>query len=139
MNLSDNGLHLIEQFEGTVLHVYLDSVNKPTVGVGHLIVPADNLKLGDTITQQQADDFLRSDVASAERAVNALNVPLTQNQFDALVSFTFNLGAGGLRQLVKQGMAQVPSRLLLFDHAGGKVVKGLTNRRKAERSLYLTP
>jgi lysozyme len=74
----------------------------------------------------------------AEAAVNRLGMTLTDNQFAALVSFTFNLGAGNLNKVMKNGLAAVPDRILLFDHAGGKVLPGLTRRRQAERALYLT-
>ena len=71
-------------------------------------------------------------------AANRLGLTITDNQFAALVSFTFNLGAGNLNKLMKRGLAAVPDRILLFDYAGGKVLPGLTRRRQAERSLYLT-
>jgi lysozyme len=139
VNISQNGLDFLKRWEGVRRRVYLDSVRKPTVGVGHLILPEDNLKVGDVINEEDVDRFLRQDVRIAETAVNALNQPLTQNQFDALVSFTFNLGWGGLKKLVRNGLAAVPNRILLFDHAGGKQIKGLTRRRAAERALFLTP
>jgi lysozyme len=97
------------------------------------------VKPGQTITQQQAQAFLQQDLGVAEAAVNSKGLALTDNQFAALVSFTFNLGAGNLNKLLKNGLAAVPARILLFDHAGGKVLPGLTRRRTAERALYLTP
>jgi lysozyme len=75
----------------------------------------------------------------AEAAVNKLGLNLTDNQFAALVSFTFNLGAGNLNKLMSQGLAAASDRILLFDHAGGMVLPGLTRRRQAERALFLTP
>lgn len=139
MKISQNGLDFLKRWEGVRRKVYLDSVRKPTVGVGHLILPQDGLKVGDVISDAQVDAFLRQDVRIAEKAVNALNLPLTQNQFDALVSFTFNLGGGGLKKLLKHGFVFVPRRLLLFNKAGRplKVIRGLTNRRIAERELFL--
>jgi lysozyme len=129
------GLSLIESFEGLRLNSYQDSVGVWTIGYGH----TKGVKPGQTITQQQAQAFLQQDLATAEGAVNNLGLQLTDNQFAALVSFAFNVGAGNLQKLLKNGLPAVPDRILLFDHAGGKVLKGLTRRREAERALYLTP
>ena len=129
------GLQLIESFEGLRLTSYQDSVGVWTIGYGHTL----GVKPGQTITQQQAQAFLQQDLSIAEGAVNQKNLPLNGNQFAALVSFTFNLGAGNLNKLLKNGLAAVPDRILLFDHAGGKALPGLTRRRQAERALYLTP
>jgi len=129
------GLTLIESFEGLRLNSYQDSVGVWTIGYGH----TQGVKQGQTITQQQAQAFLQQDLGVAEAAVNRLGLTLTDNQFAALVSFTFNLGAGNLNKLLKNGLAAVPDRILLFDHAGGRALPGLTRRRQAERALYLTP
>jgi|ERR1041385_1966902 lysozyme len=129
------GLSLIESFEGLRLNSYQDSVGVWTIGYGH----TKGVKAGQTITQQQAQAFLQQDLSTAEAAVNKLGLNLTGNQFSALVSFTFNVGAGNLQKLLKNGLAAVPDRILLFDHAGGKVLKGLTRRRQAEQQLYLKP
>ena len=137
MNQTTNqaGLQLIESFEGLRLNSYQDSVGVWTIGYGH----TQGVKQGQTITQQQAQAFLQQDLSVAEAAVNRLGLTLTDNQFAALVSFTFNLGAGNLNKLMKNGLAAVPDRILLFDHAGGRALPGLTRRRQAERALYLTP
>ena len=137
MNQTTNqaGLQLIESFEGLRLNSYQDSVGVWTIGYGH----TQGVKQGQTITQQQAQAFLQQDLGVAEAAVNRLGLTLTDNQFAALVSFTFNLGAGNLNKLMKNGLAAVPDRILLFDHAGGRALPGLTRRRQAERALYLTP
>ena len=129
------GLQLIESFEGLRLTSYQDSVGVWTIGYGH----TQGVQPNQTITQQQAQAFLQQDLAVAESAVNKLGLTLTDNQFAALVSFTFNLGAGNLNKLVSQGLAATPDRILLFDHAGGRVLPGLTRRRQAERALFLTP
>jgi lysozyme len=129
------GLTLIESFEGLRLNSYQDSVGVWTIGYGH----TRGVGPGQTITQLQAQAFLQQDLGVAEAAVNSHNLTLTDNQFAALVSFTFNLGGGNLNKLLSQGLAAVPDRILLFDHAGGKVLPGLTRRRTAERALYLTP
>jgi lysozyme len=132
---NDAGLQLIESFEGLRLTSYQDSVGVWTIGYGH----TQGVRQGQTITQQQAQAFLQQDLGVAEAAVNRLGLTLTDNQFAALVSFTFNLGAGNLNKLMKNGLAAVPDRILLFDHAGGRALPGLTRRRQAERALYLTP
>lgn len=134
--INDAGLKLIQEFEGTRLTVYNDSVGKPTVGTGHLVLPQDNLRVGDIITQDRADQLLRSDLQVAERAVEhvlaSIKLTVNDNQFAALVSFAFNLGEGRVYQLL-----DIPERMMQYNHAGGKVVAGLTRRRKAERDLFL--
>jgi len=132
---NEAGLRLIESFEGLRLTSYQDSVRVWTIGYGH----TKGVTHGQTITQQQAEAFLQQDLAEAEAAVNGHRLTLTDNQFAALVSFTFNLGAGNLAKLLKNGLESVPDRIPLFNHAGGKVLAGLTRRRAAERELYLTP
>ena len=133
--INQAGLQLIESFEGLRLQSYQDSVGVWTIGYGHTL----GVKPGQTITQPQAEAFLQQDLGVAEAAVNGLGQTLTDNQFAALVSFTFNLGGGNLKFLFKNGIAAVPDRILLFDHAGGRQLPGLTRRRQAERALYLTP
>lgn len=133
--INDAGLKLVESFEGLRLTAYQDSVGVWTIGYGH----TKGVTQGQTITQQQAEAFLQQDLGVAEAAVNGLGLTLTDNQFAALVSFTFNLGGGNLNKLLKNGLAAVPDRILLFDHAGGKQLAGLTRRRQAERALYVTP
>ena len=132
---NDAGLKLIESFEGLRLTAYQDSVGVWTIGYGH----TKGVKQGQTITQQQAERFLQQDLAVAEAAVNRLGLTLSDNQFAALVSSTFNLGAGNLTKLLKNGLAAAADRILLFDHAGGKALPGLRRRRTAERALFLTP
>lgn len=134
------GLQLIQSFEGLRLIGYRDTVGLPTVGWGHLIVPADNLHVGSIITRLQADALLYADLAKAENAVTTLaGTSLTDNQFAALVSFTFNAGIGNLAKLLRRGLLATPNRLLLFVFARGKKLSGLIRRRGAERKLYLQP
>lgn len=90
MKTSNKGIELIKQFEGLRLKAYRDSGGKWTIGYGH----TGGVKSGDVITAQQANDFLIRDIKMAENAINGLNLNLTQNQFDALVSFVFNVGTG---------------------------------------------
>ena len=139
--INQAGLQLIEDFEGLKLKVYKDPVSIPTVGYGHVVRIQDELKVGDTITRERAEDFLKEDLTVAERAVRSAfgAGTLTDNQFSSLVSFGFNLGPENLRKLIKNGLQSVPQRLLLFNRAGGHELPGLVRRRKAERDLFLTP
>lgn len=130
-------LDLIRLFEGERLKVYLDPIGKPTVGVGHLVRPKDKLKVGQRITKAQSEAFLIEDLKVAEEDVDSLGLYLTANQHGALTSFSFNLGRSNLHKLVSKGIPHIADRLLMFDHAAGKVLAGLTRRRKAERKLFL--
>ena len=143
MRINQAGIDLIKQFEGLSLVSYQDSVGVWTIGIGHVGPDAYE---GRHITQEQADDLLRHDLEHAETAIDSLVlVPLTDNQFAALVSFTFNLGAGALRgstllRLLNDGdYNEAASQLLHWNHAGGHVLAGLTRRRQAERELFLKP
>lgn len=146
--LSDNGLKLIQGFEGfhraidngERAQAYRDAVGVLTIGWGHTrTVSSEDM----VITRAKAEDLLRQDVASAESAVNkSVSVALNQNQFDGLVSFVFNLGATNFRKstLLKKlnngNYAEVPSELLRWVNAGGKPLPGLVRRRKAEATLF---
>jgi lysozyme len=134
------GLDLVKSFEKCVLHPYDDGAGYMTIGWGHLIRRGEHF---DKITQAEADELLRHDLADAEHAVESqVKVPLTDNQFGALVSFAFNVGAGGLgrssmlRALNRGEYGAVPERLKVWNKAGGKVLRGLTRRRKAEGDLF---
>lgn len=138
--ISENGLALIKRFEGCRLTAYRDSVGVWTIGYGH----TSGVSQGQTITQTQADAFLRADCAGAEKAVNRYMdiYHWNQNQFDALVSFTFNCGAGNLRTLLDGGarsIAQISEKIPAYRKAGGKVLQGLINRRAAEKALFDIP
>ena len=140
MKTSNNGLNLIKRFEGCHLTAYKDPVGIPTIGYGHI----KGVKMGMKITQAQADAYLKEDVVSAEKAVSKYSYPYTQDQFDALVSFTYNCGAGNLAKLTNNGtrtLAQISARIPAYNKAGGKELRGLVNRRAAEKALcdtYLT-
>ena len=147
MRISPRGLSLLKQFEGCILVPYKDSAGLYTIGYGHLI--ADGRTLPDSakykLTQKQADMLLQYDVIPRERAVERLcTVPLNQNEFDALVSFVFNLGAGcfqrsTIRQKLNRGDRAGAAKVLLrYNRAGGKVIKGLVNRRMAEFKLFMS-
>lgn len=138
MKISDTGLKLIEKFEGLRLKAYQDSVGVWTIGYGH----TKGVKSGDSITQAKAEEYLRSDVSTAESKVNKYldNYGFNQNQFDALVSFAFNIGnIDGLTKKGTRTISEISSKFTAYNKAGGKVLSGLTTRRKAEKSLFDTP
>ena len=101
MKINERGLSIIKQFEGCHLTAYKDPVGIPTIGYGHTA----GVKLGQTITQAQADAYLAQDVGTAEKAVSRYDDTYhwNENQFSALVSFTYNCGAGNLRKLTADG------------------------------------
>lgn len=141
MRISEKGIELIKSFEGLRLEAYLDSVDVPTIGYGH----TRGVKLGQTITQEQADALLEEDIHEFELAIQRLvHVNLTQNQFDALVSFTFNLGIGSLKQstlLKKLNAGDITGAANEFNrwvYAGGKKLTGLVKRRSAERLMFIS-
>lgn len=139
LSYSDNGLALTKQFEGLELSAYQDQVGVWTIGYGH----TKNVQPGTIITEDQATQLLLSDVAGAVTCVNnAVTYAISQNQFDALVDFVFNLGGSSLlnstllRKLNGGDVAGAAPQFLLWDHAGGKVVQGLLKRRQAEMDLF---
>ena len=136
MKTSDNGINLIKQFEGCRLKAYRCPAGIPTIGYGHTA----GVKMGQVITQQQADDFLKEDLQKYEAKVMKYNTTYkwNQNEFDAMVSFSYNLGS--IDKLTASGTrskAVIAEKILLYKKAGGKVLAGLTRRRKAERALFL--
>jgi len=134
------GLALTQEFEGCRLTAYQDQVGVWTIGYGHT---GAGVVSGLTITQDEADALLSSDIAASSSFVNqVVTVPLKQNQFNALVDFAFNLGRaalGGstlLRLLNAGNFDGAAGQFELWNHAGGKVVAGLTRRRVAEKALF---
>jgi lysozyme len=141
VELSAEGLELIKRSEGFRSHLYKDVAGFPTIGYGHRVTPPESFPGG--IGEEQAAAILAKDVLEAERAVGRLvKVPLSQGQFDALVDFCFNLGAGRLAgsSLLKDLNANRPQaagqQLLCWDHAAGAVNPGLKTRREAEFELW---
>ena len=142
LSYSDQGLALTEQFEGLQLTAYQDPVGVWTIGYGHT---GSDVQPGLTITQEQASDLLLQDVAGAVAAVNRLvTIPLTQNQFDALVDFTFNVGQGNLasstllRELNAGNTEGAADQFLVWVYAKGVELPGLVTRRQAEAALFQT-
>ncbi len=135
------GLKLIMEFEGCRLAAYQCAAGVWTIGYGHTA----GVYKGMTITQAQAEEYLKQDVAKFEKYVNnATYVPitasLTQNQFDALVSFAYNCGAGNVKKLCKGRIAaQISTAMLQYCKANGKTLAGLKRRREAEQKLFNTP
>ncbi|MDA4843602.1 lysozyme [Enterobacter hormaechei] len=145
MQTSDKGIALIKQFEGCKLTAYQDGVGVWTIGYGWT-QPLDGkpIRAGMTIKQETAERLLKTGLVSYESDVSRLvKVGLTQGQFDALVSFTYNLGARSLststllRKINAGDYAGAADEFLRWNKAGGKVLKGLTRRREAERALFL--
>lgn len=143
MKTSARGVHLIQSFEGFRAHAYRDVVGVWTIGYGF----TKGVKEGDTITKEEAADKMRRFVLPEfENAVFvACSVRPNQNQFDAMVSFAYNVGVAGFRRssVLKahnRGDTQSAARAFsLWNKAGGKVYPGLTRRRAAEAALYLEP
>ena len=141
MKFSEAGLDLIKRSEGFRPHVYKDVAGVPTVGYGHKLLAGEHFANG--IDEPTALRILALGVAGAEAAVSRMvKVPLTQGQFDALVDWTYNLGAGRLAsstmlKVLNQGhYDQALEQLMLWVHAGGKEQPGLVARRNEERILW---
>ena len=139
MRTGRDGIELIRHFEGCRFDAYLCPAGVWTIGYGHTA----GVKEGDSIDQEAAEAFLIEDLETFEQAVTRLvEVPLTQQQFDALVSWTFNLGAGNLaestllKKLNNYQYAEVPEQMMRWVRAGGKVLEGLVRRRAAEAALF---
>lgn len=144
MKTNDAGIELIKSFEGLKLSTYLDIVGVPTIGFGST---GPDIKLGMTWTEQQCIDRLKKDLQKFEKAIlAAVKVPMTSNEFAALVCWTYNVGSGAMSgsTLVKllnkdTPKTEVADQFMRWNKAGGKEVAGLTRRRKAERELFLKP
>lgn len=139
MNVSEVGIKLIEKYEGLRLTAYKPVKTEKywTIGYGHY---GADVREGMRITQAQAEAYLKIDCAKAVNAVNALGYAFNQNQFDALVSFTYNCGAGNLNSLCRgRSIAEIGEKIILYNKAGGKVLNGLVKRRAEEQALYKKP
>lgn len=144
-SLSNNGMKLLEQFEGLRLEAYLDSANIATIGWGSIRYPNGNkVKLGDKITKAQAKEYKLHDLKEFESTVNtSVKVTLTQNQYDALVSLSYNIGSGAfknstlLKKLNASDYKGSAEQFLVWNKVNSKRVQGLVNRREAERNLFI--
>jgi|SRR5690554_26037 len=141
MKTSETGIKLIERHEGLRLGAYLCPAGVWTIGYGH----TRTAKLGMSITQQRANELLRDDLRTAENAVNNQNLQLNQNQFDALVSFVFNVGSENFRnstllRKIKLNVLDpsIKTEFARWIHAKGRVLPGLVKRRGDEANLYFS-
>lgn len=145
MNISERGLDLIKEFEGFRAKPYRDAVGVPTIGYGNTFY-TDGRKVAMTdpaIDEAQATELLKAVVKRFESAVSAaVRVPLSQGQFDALVSFAYNVGVGNLQKstllrLLNSGdYTGATGQFARWNRAGGQVLAGLTRRRAAEAKLF---
>jgi lysozyme len=139
--INHDGLELIKSSEGCVLYTYDDGVGIPTIGYGH----TEGVEWGQTITQSESEQLLKQDLNYFEKEVTRLvTVPLTDNQFSALVSFAFNIGTGAfaestlLRFLNRGDYITASEQFGRWVNGGGEVMPGLVFRRSLERELFLT-
>lgn len=136
MKTSNEGIALIKQFEGFRGAAYKATPSEKyyTIGYGHY---SADVKPGDMWSKDHAERVLKNDIAWCERAVAEELGDIPQACFDALVSFTFNLGPGNLKKLCKgRTMAEICAAIILYNKAGGKTLEGLTRRRIAEQALF---
>lgn len=141
MKTSQKGIDLIKEFEGYSERVYMCAGGKYTIGYGH----TRGVEVGDTCTKEQAEKYLREDLQDAEEAVLALiTVPLSQNQFDALVSLVYNIGSGHfydstIRKVINLKISDIEEyrrAWMMWVKSRGKVLKGLVRRREAEFKMF---
>jgi len=140
MTISQKGIDLIKTFEGCKLFAYRDSVGIPTIGYGHV----KDVKMGMSITQKQAEEFLKSDIKPVERLLNGMGINYTQNQFDALTSWIFNLGEGNFKNstmykniVARKSDVEITDQMVKWVNAGGRPLLGLKKRRVAEANMFL--
>ena len=139
MNISKEGLSLIKKFEGCELEAYLCPAGVWTIGYGH----TKDVKEGDKINRDEADYLLQEEMIEYESYINDfVEVPLNQNQFDALCSWVYNLGPTNLknstmlRVLNEEKYTDVPQEIKRWNKAGGEVLDGLIKRREAEAKMF---
>lgn len=140
MTISQKGIDLIKTFEGCKLFAYRDSVGIATIGYGH----TKDVRMGMSITQKQAEEFLKSDIKPIERLLNGMGINYTQNQFDALTSWIFNLGQGAFKSstmykkiVARANDVEITDQMVKWVNAGGRPLAGLMRRRVAEANMFL--
>lgn len=148
MEISQRGIDLIKGFEGLFLKAYKDPIGIITIGYGTVVYPSEKrVQMGETITEAQAEEYLKHEINLKADVVNTVTADLilTQGQFDALVSFAYNLGTGALKQstLLKKVKLNpddpaIRTEFMKWVRAGRKVFPGLVRRRKAEADLYFS-
>ena len=140
MNISEKGINLIKQFEGCKLTAYLCPAGVWTIGYGH----TEGVNKGDKITQDKAEELLKQDLSKFEDALNSYGFTLSQNQYDALICFMFNIGIQAFRTstmfkyLRKNRYAAAAEQFNKWIYANHKPSKGLERRRDAERDLFVS-
>ncbi len=139
MKVSENLMTQLMVMEGLSLEAYEDCAGVPTIGYGH----TKNLQMGERISKYWAKELLKDDVREVEQQVLDLNVAQTQGQFDALVSFTFNLGIGRLKsstllKAIREGGSKnaIKKEFKRWVYAGGKKLRGLELRREWEAKRF---
>jgi lysozyme len=144
VKISNTGINLIRGFEDLRLKAYDDGVGVWTIGYGTTAINGVAVKKGDTCTAEQAKSYMAQDLKKFESAVNTtVKVPLNQNQFDALVSLTYNIGIGAfksstlLKKLNAKDYKGAAEQFLRWNRGGGRVLNGLIKRRKIEMELFL--
>lgn len=140
MTTSQKGIDLIKSFEGCKLFAYRDSVGVLTIGYG----TTKGVKAGMSITQQQAESFLKRDIVPLEKVLNSMNINFTQGQYDALISFQYNLGAANFKSstmykkiISKASDTDITDQMIKWHNAGGKPLLGLKRRRVAEANMFI--
>lgn len=141
MKTSQRGIELIKKHEGLRLSAYLCPAGVPTIGYGH----TKGVKLGQVITEAEAEQFLIEDLKTSEQEIDRHNLQLNQNQFDALVSFVFNVGAGNFRSStllrrvkLNPDDRDIENQFKRWAYAKGRVLPGLVKRRNDEAKLYFS-
>ena len=142
-HITGDGLDLIKRFEGFRPTIYVCPAGWPTIGYGHVVRDSERERFLAGIDERAAEELLRRDVETAEKAVlRLIHVPLSDGQFSALVSFAFNLGFGALqrstlrRKVNRREHEAVPAEFRRWVWAGGRKLKGLMQRRAAEAALF---
>lgn len=146
MKLSENGYQNIKKFEGVKNYTYLDSRNIPTIGIGFITVGGKKVEMGMHMSDSDIEmEFLKQITKYEDAVNNYVTSKINQNQFDALVSFSYNLGINSLKTSTLLKKINInPSDLTIklefqkWNKAGGKIIEGLTNRRIAEEKLYFS-
>lgn len=140
MKVNQAGIDLIKRFEALLLTSYKDIVGKLTIGYGHTL----NVEANQIIDKAQAEEFLKQDLGRVEAYIGRLALELTENQFAAIASLIYNIGMGAFSQstmlkVLKDGdIVMAAEQFLRWDKAHGEIVAGLTRRREAEKTLFLS-
>lgn len=147
MHTSKNGIELIKKYEGLYLHAYKCPAGVLTIGYGTTNADKEitcfTINKNTTITKEKAEELLKKSIEKKyEPLVNKYNdiYKFNQNEYDALISFCYNIGS--IKQLTQNGKRtkkEIAAAMVKYNHAGGKVLKGLTRRREEEKKLFLTP